>query len=280
MSATIDTRDKNMVIDILKWIWNNISAIKDIFWIIFTLIATVIAVLTYKRARYTILQPLRSEVIKRQTDLFIEIIEVFSDESKMLVDLDLDKIVTLNAFKVLEQYGYVLNGAEALQKECDKSFVGGLIVKRGNQLDMFEKPDAFNKSKQGEDKREPDFRKRLYENLEEEKIDIEMIYLTKKYYETMEKYKMLTDNAFLPKEIKEPLEEIIRNIYNDISINLKQILEGFVLEVYHKNKNGEKFSINPIGVYNDFNEKRHINSKLIEKVREETREYLMIDKKW
>ena len=280
MSAPIAFRDKNMVFNILKWIWNNISAIKDIFWIIFTLIATIIAILTYKRARYTILQPLRSEVIKRQTDLFIEIIEVFSDESKVLVDLDLDKIVTLNTFKVLEQYGYVLNGAETLQKECDKNFVGGLIVKRGNQLDMFEKPDAFNKAKQGEDKTESDFRKKLYENLEEDKIDIEMIYLTKKFYETMDRYKRLTTNAFLPKEIKEPLDEIIKNIYDDISINLKQILEEFVLKVYCKSKNGEKFGINPIGVYNAFNEKRHINSKLIERVREETREYLMIDKKW
>ena len=45
---------------------------------------------------------------------------------------------------------------------------------------MFEKPDAFNKAKQGEDKIKSNFHNKLYENLEEEKIDIEMIYLTKK----------------------------------------------------------------------------------------------------
>ncbi len=58
-----------------------------VLWIIFTLIATVIAVLTYKRARYTILQPLRSEVIKRQADLLIEIMEAFSDDDQLLLDL-------------------------------------------------------------------------------------------------------------------------------------------------------------------------------------------------
>lgn len=103
------------------------------------------------------------------------------------MDLDLDKIVTLNTFKVLNQYGYVLNGAKTLQEECDKNLVGGIIVKEGN-------------------------------------IDIEI--------------------------------------------------------VYEKRKNGEKFGINPVGVYNEFNVRRHTNSQLIEEIREKTRDYLMIDKKW
>lgn len=34
--------------DVLKWIWTNISTIKDILWIIFTFIATFIAILTYR----------------------------------------------------------------------------------------------------------------------------------------------------------------------------------------------------------------------------------------
>lgn len=269
-----------MILDIFKWTWNNISTIKDIFWIIFTFIATVIAVLTYKRARYTILQPLRSEVIKRQTDLFIEIMEAFSDETKLLIDLDINKIVILNTFKVLDQYGYVLDGAENLKKEFDKNFVGGIIVKRGDQLDMLEKPETFNQSEDSKDKKDIDFGRKIYEDLKEGKIDIEMIYLTKKYYVTMEKYKKMVNNTFLPKEIKVPLEEIIRNIYADISLNLKQTLEEFVLTVYIKRKNGEKFSINSIGVYNEFNKKRHSNSQLIGRIREKTRDYLMIDKKW
>ena len=31
-----------MVLDILKWVWNNISSIKEVLWIVFTLIATII----------------------------------------------------------------------------------------------------------------------------------------------------------------------------------------------------------------------------------------------
>ena len=74
--------------DVLKWIWTNISTIKDILWIIFTFIATFIAILTYRRAKYTILQPLRTEVIKKQTELFVEIIENFSDDIKFIKYID------------------------------------------------------------------------------------------------------------------------------------------------------------------------------------------------
>ena len=221
-----------MILDVLKWIWNNISSIKDILWIVFTLIATVVTILTYKRARYTILQPLRTEVIKRQTDLLIDVMAVFSDENKLLSDLDINRVVTLNAFSVLEQYGYVLNESATLREECHKHFAGGLIVKRSNQLEMFVKPEIFEKSK--DDKKEKDFRETLYERLKEGVVDIEMIQLTQKYYDTMNKYQSLTNNAFLPKEIKELLDQIIRNIHHDISISLKKTLEDFIFSVVFK----------------------------------------------
>lgn len=62
----------------MQWIISNISWIKGVLWVIFTLMATVIAILTYKRARYTLLQPLRSEVVKRQTELLVEFLKHIS----------------------------------------------------------------------------------------------------------------------------------------------------------------------------------------------------------
>lgn len=266
--------------DLIKWLWDNLSAIKDILWIIFTLIATIIAVLTYRRARYTILQPLRSEVIKRQTDLLIEVLEAFSDDNRMMKNLDLFQIVTLNTYKVLIQCGHTLSGSEILQKECDKNLVGGLIVKQGSQLEMFEKPEPFQESGKEEDKTDAEIGRRFCEYLKEGKIDIEIIYLTGKYYESMKKYQDLLDDTFLSKEIRVFLEEIIRNIYDDITVTLKQILEDVALHACERKKNNEKFSINTIGIYNEFNDKRHDNSRLIAKVRERIRDYLMIDRKW
>ena len=41
------------ILDYITSLVENIGIIKDVLWIIFTLIATIVAVLTYKRARLT-----------------------------------------------------------------------------------------------------------------------------------------------------------------------------------------------------------------------------------
>ena len=54
----------------LEFLKSNISWIKDVFVVVLTSVATVIAILTYLRAKETILQPVRTEVIKRQTEIW------------------------------------------------------------------------------------------------------------------------------------------------------------------------------------------------------------------
>ena len=94
------------MIDFIK---QNISWIKDIFSVIFTGVATILAVLTYIRAKDTILQPIRSEVIKRQSEILSELLELISKKDFSL-DLKLDyiKLAQINALKTLEDYGFVL----------------------------------------------------------------------------------------------------------------------------------------------------------------------------
>lgn len=264
--------------NVMNWIRENIAILKDILWILFTLIATVIAILTYKRARFTILQPLRTEVVKKQTELFIEIMTVFADDSKILIDLDLQNLVVLNTFKLLSDFGYVTKEGEKLKQAFDKYLVGCSVVKKGNQLDMFERPKIFEDLNKDIDNF--NVGKKLYDNLKSGNIDIELIYFTKKYDDTVSLYTNLSKNPFLPHEIKKLLDKIIENINFDISVTLKHTLEDFMLSVYKKSVDGEKININSIGIYNEFNAKRINNSKIVNEIREKTRNYLMIDKKW
>ena len=53
---------------IISYIKDNIPWIKDIFTLILVATATIISIFTYRRARATILQPIRNEVIKKQID--------------------------------------------------------------------------------------------------------------------------------------------------------------------------------------------------------------------
>jgi len=67
----------------VDWLSENITWIKDIFWVVFTSIATIVSIKTYIRAKSTILQPLRTEVIKRQTDLLVELLSFIMDNKKI-----------------------------------------------------------------------------------------------------------------------------------------------------------------------------------------------------
>ena len=51
---------------ILQFIKNNIAWVQSFLSIIFTFVATVVSILTYKRAKATVLQPIRNEVIKNK----------------------------------------------------------------------------------------------------------------------------------------------------------------------------------------------------------------------
>ncbi len=56
----------------------NIGWIKDFGTLVFTAVGTYVAILTYKRASATILQPIRSEVIRKQSELLTHLLEYIS----------------------------------------------------------------------------------------------------------------------------------------------------------------------------------------------------------
>ena len=266
--------------DVLKWIWTNISTIKDILWIIFTFIATFIAILTYRRAKYTILQPLRTEVIKKQTELFVEIIENFSDDIKFIKDIDRMNMIEFNTYYVLDLYGFKSNLSGDLNKILNEVFCSYKLVKRGNELHEIRLPELFDDSKK-QDEMHKSANDSIQTQLETGEIDIELLGITKKCQETLNKYNNIANNAFLPSEIKIILDEIIVNIEKDIAIGLKEVLEQVILEAYEKSQKGEKFSVNTASINNLFIKKRPYNySQLIKKIRKSTRDYLMIDRKW
>ncbi|MEI6577912.1 MAG: hypothetical protein WCN92_00450 [Eubacteriales bacterium] len=221
------------IMDFLKCFMDNITDIKDILWIIFTVVATIVTILTYRGAKHTILLPLRTEVIKKQTDLIIEIMTVFTIEY-FLSNLDFDRIVRINTYRVLKNYGYELKDNEKIEQEFNDHCILDIIVKRSEELEDFSLPEIFEN--QCETIHEKDYKKGLIENLKQGKIDIETISVTKNYHRFISKIDKLRKDAFLPIKIKEPMDTIIQNISNDIKFTLKQVLEDLVLEIYNKSQ--------------------------------------------
>lgn len=111
----------------MEWLIGNSAWIRDISPTVFTLGLLTVALLTYRRSKETILQPLRSEVVKRQSEKMSELLEFLSDSQRSSGDkIDYVGLCHLNAFMWLKEYGFILSNQDQLIKDIDTIY-GGFI---------------------------------------------------------------------------------------------------------------------------------------------------------
>ncbi len=84
----------------MSYIENHISWIKDIFTLILVATATIISILTYRRARATVLQPIRNEVIKKQSLILSEVL-AFLPKTTFDKYLNYVGVASVNAYLAL-----------------------------------------------------------------------------------------------------------------------------------------------------------------------------------
>ena len=112
----------------MNWVINNINWVKDIFWVLFTLVASIVSIKTYMKAKSTILQPLRTEVAKRQTDLLLELLSLFMDkENDFFMKVDYISIVNANILLSMDSYGYLLEDNKMYSK-AREHIIGFIIL--------------------------------------------------------------------------------------------------------------------------------------------------------
>lgn len=98
---------------ILQFIKNNIAWVQSFLSIIFTFVATVVSILTYKRAKATVLQPIRNDVIKKA--------EILQDLLKFLrSEIDYFSILSINVILYLDELGFILKNHEEMIKNVRK----------------------------------------------------------------------------------------------------------------------------------------------------------------
>ncbi len=120
------------MIDYLK---ENISWLKDIFTLLFVGTATVVAILTYRRARATILQPIRTEVIKKQSELLSGLLQILKGHNHSFeVGLDYVNLVQLNVLMALKDYGFIFKEHEELSDKSKAIWTDGFIVGKATFL--------------------------------------------------------------------------------------------------------------------------------------------------
>ncbi len=119
----------------IDYIKGNISWLKDVFTLFFVGTGTVVAILTYRRARATILQPIRTEVIKKQTELLSKLLHTLSNNNQSFeVGLDYVNLVQINVMLTLRDFGFVFKGHNETIEKIKDSVAGWTPCGRTNIL--------------------------------------------------------------------------------------------------------------------------------------------------
>lgn len=262
-----------MVSAILEIIRENINLVKDFFTIIFYVTVAVIAILTFIRAKETFLQPVRSEVIKKQTELMTDLLKTLH-KNNIDFGLDYPGVVRVNIFRWLIIYGFILKDQEkvreTISRDIDQSTL--FFPDENIQLDDLEIITSFDDKKETKIAEDPG--KALYEKAKRGEININKIFITKKHRVYRDKLHFYVENPFLPNSIKVHLESLINDIDTNIKIHLRKVLGSFIREVFNR-KGQTRFS--PDGVFNEFNHVRIHHASTYDILKSEVRKYLKID---
>jgi hypothetical protein len=262
------------------YIRDNISWLKDLFTFIFVGTGTVVAILTYRRARATILQPIRTEVIKKQSELLSGLLQILKEYNHSFeAGLDYLNLVQMNVLLALKDYGFVFKENKELSNKINNNLAGWIPCGNSNTLKDIEIVGTFTE-KTGTAKAN-DYGVQKFNNLKNRKIDIDKIYLTKEYTEFTKIISEFRENPFMPTSIQETLTELNNDIKSNLSIFLKSELEIFMLDFskeYFEKHHAPHFD--PVGVYNSFNHARVHHRATLDKLRKEIRKYLRIDEGW
>jgi hypothetical protein len=268
---------------VINFIRENINWIKDIGTLAFAATGTIIAILTYRRARATVLQPIRNEVIKRQSELLSDLLhELFEIGDSFDNGLDYIDLVKVNVILALRDYGFVFsNQKELIDKTTEKTdgwiYCGeSHVVNEVELIDSFVENDKEVKasSLNSEDKEK-------YENAKKGIVNINKIYITKKHNLFLNKLRRFSSNPFMPQRIQSAFEQLFSQVKNNLTVVLKNEIEEFIREFFRQQvQNNTIPKFNPLGVYNRFNHSRIHHQKLLANLKNEMRQYLLIDEPW
>ena len=258
-----------------------VSTVKDLFTIVFTGVATFLGILTYKRAKATVLQPIRTEVVKKQSGVLSELLTVISQEE--IVAFDYMQILSVNIYSVLIKYGFYFSNQKKLEESISSKKYGVIPCGEDNILKDFTLYQPFDSEQAREkDERENiELRKKEYENAKKEGIIIiDSIVITNEHDSFCKKLSNFAANPFMPSSIQESLNDLLHTVHVNLTVHLKQTLKEFSREYFKRYSSEDKPNFSVPGVWNEFNHKRFHHREQFDVIKKAIRDHLRIDERW
>lgn len=269
----------------MEWISDNATWIRDILTPVFSLLLVIVAILVYRRAKETILQPLRSEVVKRQAQKMTELLEFVAgtQESGSADPIDYYGLCSLNVFTWIDEYGFVFKNHAELKKQYEPTQGGFIMIGTSDRvIHDVELPEAIiDPSQKAPDDELKEYRRQRYQKAKAGEFDIDdidKIFLTKRFCKYKRELDVFILDPLLPSKILDILEEFDKSIRNNVENILRSTIAEFISTfVTESAKANTKLRIDPDGVYNMFNRKRVTHAGILQKLRTNIREHLKVD---
>ena len=235
-----------------------INSGKDIIEALFYITTGLIAYFTYRRAKITVLQPVRTE---KQLKSLNKLLQYINQQDYLLeAAVDYNDIVRLNIMYMLVDFGYLVD----FDKITDKlkiDFDANMSLPCGE--------NKLTKDKEYNELPESDEKSSIVDN----KNGINLIYVTHQYLKFTLKISEFEKDPYMPSKVSVILQKLQSDINHNLCIILKEQLELIRLNCIDKKIS----TINVNKEINHFNNNRIQHQIIREKIRSEIREYLRID---
>jgi hypothetical protein len=259
-----------------------IETLKNIANIIFFVVVATVTVLSYRQARKTLFAPIRTETFKLQLKAFEEVLLYFQNKSEadFLESFDLDRIVSLNALRMADEYVAVFfrNEIKVDKEEREKLyrvFIGG-IVSTEHMKKHFEKEEPTAKEMPDQSSQESITNPAIVLARWQE-YDHGMVEYTKEFQDQLKELEKLAASPLLPKSLREMIGEFHGKAHKNLELTGK-VVGSFAHEMpKHFPRAGDMRKFNPGGIWNSFNDQREEFEPAAKNILDNINKYLKVE---
>lgn len=261
---------------------NTVEIIKSWFNILFFIVTGTITVLTYIKARKSILQPIKTEIFKQQLEVFSEIMEIFNGKSEMQIRnfFAFDKLEYANVVKLIDEFAYIFFELKLDVKkrpyntnDCKTSIIMKDVAHKYLKLDVDPVLEQIAATSD-EISNEPTYE----ENVDIwQKNELGIICIPNEHIEAVERIDKIIKSPLLPKECIKYLSEI-EEIAKENIVILNEVLREVSQELPEKytNKN-DLFNISLSWIGNRYNDKFISFTDTTDELTDYLRAYFKVD---
>lgn len=266
--------------DNMSYIKENISWIKDIVGVAISILTLLLAFFTYRRARSTIFQPLRTDVIKHQAEIIEQLVNIVNNEVDFIKEIDYYYITVCNFYLIARTYGFIFD--EQVYDEIN-DLLGGTLYLNEDNYTVFPPLVVNRPPTEGEPYELPktaNDRDKRQEEAKSGNVEFTHIRLTKKHINTVKAIRTIASNPWLSKKIKKHISQLLQDIDSNLHNAVPYALQQGIKEMCETANLNEHPIILPGKIYNIALHVGKRHGKQLEKIKKTIRKQLRVDKKW